>query len=53
MTIKLATFYTVVVMADPKVLLQPSSIYGESAIKHPRAVRNIAKVCTWFLPTVG
>jgi len=47
MTIKLATFYTVV------VLLQSSSIYGESTIKHPKAASNIAKVCTWFLPTVG
>jgi hypothetical protein len=46
-TITLATFYTVV------VLVQPSTIYGQSTIKHPKTASNIAKVCTWFLPIVG
>jgi hypothetical protein len=52
-TIKLATFYTVVVMAHFNVLLQLSSIYGESTIRHPKVASNLATFRNCFLPTVG
>jgi len=36
MTIKPATFYTVVVMAYPKVLMQPSYMYGDQPLNTPK-----------------